>query len=177
MVDAKASNDKKSFCHLTVSNSDFSNEGNNSGALINLSTKDVYKVEDPDLPQLGARAELLPVSNAGIYKDGPFSSKYKGQNILILSLTLKDKDGNRSPLLKGKDQFQKILHHFEGQFVGIEAAWGELHGDMLNDNFTAYKQFRDLGYSEEESAFKLGLENKLMLLGIQLLKFFMRKMI
>ncbi len=73
-------------------------------------------------------------ATAEIMGDGKnvLASPIPGKRTLALSITLKDKDG-RSSVLRGKEEFKKILKHFEGRFDQIEGNWNK-QGDELSDN-------------------------------------------
>lgn len=79
---------------------------------------------------------------------GPFYAVGSlNRNGLALDLKTRNiKSGRRSRILSGKDQFQKILNYFEGQFAFISGVWFE------GDNIATFNRLTGAGVSVEEAA-------------------------
>lgn len=73
--------------------------------LVNNSTSDTYWVTDSAIPRASARGEITP----------------RGE----LSITMRTvlEDGTRSTVLRGAEQFQRILNYFAGRFTSIKGSW------------------------------------------------------
>ena len=67
---------------------------------------------------------------------------------LIISLRTETPGGQRSPVLRGQEQFARILQHFDGQFTGIRGAW--TYGDNLAD----FNRLTGEGLSPQEAALR-----------------------
>ena len=65
-----------------------------------------------------------------------------------LSLTMRTRleDGTRSPLLRGAEQFARVLSHFSGTFIGIQGSWS------FGDNLAAFNRATAGGMSPENAA-------------------------
>jgi hypothetical protein len=67
-----------------------------------------------------------------------------------LSLVIRTKlpNGERSTVLRGAEQFKKILVHFAGRFKGIRGSWS------FDDNLAAFNRAVLAGEPHEEAALK-----------------------
>jgi hypothetical protein len=104
--------------------------------LVDNSNSTQYSVYDSNNNQLQAFAKVENTGR-GVLKDGEIA--------MVLRTKWK---GKRSPLLKGSEQFKKILKHFRGRFKGIRGSWS--YGDNLN----TFNRLIRKGLSPEEAALK-----------------------
>lgn len=92
--------------------------------ILNHSNPDRYSVEDG---RFFVTAEIMPNGVSFLGEPVP------GQRTLSINLHLKDKHGRSQ--LRGKEEFQKVLKHFEGRFDQIRGVWMEPIGRAeLSDN-------------------------------------------
>ena len=54
----------------------------------------------------------------------------------------------RSPLLNGRDQFERVLQHFSGQFKSIKGSWA------FGSNLREFNYWTKGGFSIHEAAFR-----------------------
>ena len=80
------------------------------------------------------------VSDAGNERLSAFATVEEGEILITLRAQLPD--GTRSPLLRGAEQFQRILAHFSGRFRGIRGSWS--YGDNLEAFNNAIRAGRTL---------------------------------
>jgi len=65
---------------------------------------------------------------------------------LAITLRTRLEDGTRSPLLRGSEQFERILAHFSGKFLGIQGSWS------FGDNLAAFNHAIAQGSSIADAA-------------------------
>ena len=65
---------------------------------------------------------------------------------LVIALRTRRPDGTRSAVLRGREQFENILQHFDGQFSGIRGSW------TYGDNLAEVNRLTADGLSIEEAA-------------------------
>jgi hypothetical protein len=87
----------------------------------------LYSVADPLNPKLAADTVLV---------DG----------LLVFNLSIKGSNGERSPLLRGAEQFRRGMEYFAGRFAGIHAIWRN------GDNLLRFNQFTGAGMTPEMAA-------------------------
>lgn len=106
-------------------------------------------IEDiPPLPRLidrsvpGEEYSVQDPTNPGLYAYGVISSD--GELALDIRTTLDD--GQRSPLLRGAEQFHAILKFFEGEFTSIIGKW------QWGSNLARFNELTARGVSPEIAA-------------------------
>jgi len=65
---------------------------------------------------------------------------------LAITLRTRLEDGTRSPVLRGSEQFERILAHFSGKFLGIQGSWS------FGDNLAAFNRAIAQGSSIADAA-------------------------
>jgi hypothetical protein len=96
-----------------------------------------YSVSDPANPQFQAFATLDYSTLTSLKQDE-----------LTLTIRTKLDNGQRSTVLRGGEQFKKILAHFAGRFTSIRGSWS------YDDNLEAFNRAVAAGGQPEEAALK-----------------------
>jgi len=96
-----------------------------------------YSVSDPANPRFQAFATLDYSTLMGLKQDE-----------LTLTIRTKLDNGQRSTVLRGGEQFRKIVAHFAGRFTGIRGSWS------YDDNLEAFNRAVAAGAQPEEAAVK-----------------------
>ena len=71
---------------------------------------------------------------------------------LFLSIFTQGNNGERSPLLKGKEQFSKVLLHLSGQFDSITGQWKQMDDYEKSYNLDIFNSEIQKGASVEAAA-------------------------
>lgn len=113
-------------------------------ALEDLTSRDHYEFAEG---RFYASAEVMP--NEDSYA-GPV---VPGQRSLDINMYLKDREG-RTQTLRGKEEFHRIIRHFDGRFDQVLATWLPAQKDELSDVLEQFNRLTGEGMSPEEAAIK-----------------------
>jgi hypothetical protein len=97
------------------------------GGLIDSSTPDYYRVRDPAHPRFAVSASVE-----------------NGELQFVMRTRIQG--GPRSALLRGHEQFQRVLAHFRGSFRAIRGSWS------YGDNLAEFNRLTGRGVSPQEAA-------------------------